>query len=524
MGNYQEYCGGNCMNAESNIKFGENSNTQRQGVTERNKTLITLNDYQEFLLLRTLKIWRRYHEEKNSLYSTNLLTEKLKKLDEFILERKGKFVDLKTFENCLPNDIVILLKKLAEKENKKGIGFKSFENKRNLISGLKKERENTNLLILRKPVLLQKRDLYLGYWNLNGETEGYGKLIKNIDETSTILIEGYFQPGGLCEYGRYYFQNGTYFEGNLENNLPNLSGELKIFDEIIYSGEWIDGEFNGKGLLYLSKNNEFKYEGNFENNLFSGFGKLSYDNPKEYSYFYEGNFKKSKFEGKGNFILIKNENNNDNDYDNDNDNYQKNNNILSKEEYKGLWKNGLPNGNGKYIWKNGNIYEGNYEDGKKKGFGKLTFNSGISFFEGMWSNGKPNGKGNLLLEKDFKISGVWRQGKIQKIDNIEEFEKLFNDQNLLNVPIDNEIFSNDFIILLKKISPNEEKAKDIFFDENNENGKIISSNFMKLLAKGIEKNIRDLGKLKLNLNHNFDNEPIRNNNNNKEEIKSNGLI
>ena len=159
MGNYQEYCGGNCMNAESNIKFGENSNTQRQGVTERNKTLITLNDYQEFLLLRALKIWRRYHEEKNSLYSTNLLTEKFKKLDEFILERKGKFVDLKTFENCLPNDIDILLKKLAEKENKKGIGFKSFENKRNLISGLKKERENTNLLILRKPVLLQKRDL-----------------------------------------------------------------------------------------------------------------------------------------------------------------------------------------------------------------------------------------------------------------------------------------------------------------------------------------------------------------------------
>ena len=47
---------------------------------------------------------------------------------------------------------------------------------------------------------------------------------------------------------------------------------------------------------------------------------------------------------------------------------------------------------------------------------------------------------------------------------------------------------------------------------------------MKLLAKGIEKNMRDLGKLKLNLNHNFDNEPIRNNNNNKEEIKSNGLI
>jgi hypothetical protein len=520
MGNYQNYCGGNCMNADSNLKFGEGTFPQIKGGVERNNIFITLNDYQEILLIKALNTWRKYHKEKNSLFSTKILTKKLKELDEFISERRGKFVDLKTFENFLSNKILTLLKKLAEKENKQGIGFKSFENKRNFIAiggkiVLGGDKENKNLLILRKPVLLENLDLYFGHWNLQGEIEGYGKLIKKIDDKNSILIEGYFQPNGSCEYGRYYYPNGTYFEGYLENNLPNLNGKLNIFDEIVYSGEWIDGEFKGKGIQYLSKNNEFKYEGNFSNNLFSGLGKLNYNNPLGYSYFYEGSFEKSKFEGEGVFKFYKNDNNN-NDY---------NNNMLPKEEYNGLWKNGFPSGKGVYVWRNGNIYNGNYDDGKKKGFGKLTFNSGDSYFEGIWSNGKPNGKGNLFLEKNLKISGVWRQGKIQKIDNIEEFEKLNKDQNFLNIPIDAEIFSNDFKILLKQIFPYEEKAEEIFLDENNENGKIISSNLFKIFAKGLEKNIDDLVRGKSNLNQNINNNLSGNRNNNKiDENKSNGLV
>ena len=476
------------MNSDSNIKFEERT------FPERTKTL---NDYQEVLLKKALNFWKRYHKEKNSPFSSKNLSEKLKELDEFISEKKGKFVNLEIFENSTTNEILNLVKKLANKE--KNFGFKSILIENENI----KNEENSDLLFLRKPVLLENSDLYLGYWNLKGEIEGYGKLIK---KSTGVLIEGIFQPDGNCEFGRYFFPNGNfYYEGNLANNLPNFKGELKmkIFNEKIYSGEWVNGKFNGKGIQFLGKNNEFKYEGNFANNFFSGFGILFYNNPQELNYSYQGNFEKNKFEGQGIFKFFKNLGNEEN--------VNNNNNSNKNEEYNGLWKNGLPNGKGIYLWKNGNIYEGNYEEGKKKGLGKFIFNSGNSFFEGIWSNGKPNGKGCLYLEKekDLKISGVWRQGKIQKIDNIEEFEKLNKNQNVLNIPIEYEIFSNDNYLNFKQITPISENPMDIYFDENN--GKILSSNYFKIFAKGIEKNI----------NNNIVNNHLQEGK--KDEITSNGL-
>lgn len=41
------------------------------------------------------------------------------------------------------------------------------------------------------------------------------------------------------------------------------------------------------------------------------------------------------------------------------------------DEYKGRFKKGLPHGAGKYIWKDGSYYEGNWKEGKKSGKGKM---------------------------------------------------------------------------------------------------------------------------------------------------------
>lgn len=463
MGNYQEYCGNNCINLESNMKLTERT------FPEKNKTL---NDYQEMLLIKALKFWRRYHKQK-------ILTEKLKKLDEFIAIKKGKFMDLEYFEKQINyfKEMEISVNNLAKKESK--LGFKNFNvNSENF--------ENSeNLLVLRKPVSLYTTgDLYFGYWTLEGEISGYGRLFTN---KTANLIEGNFSASGNCTFGRYFFSNGTYYEGYLLNNEPNLQGELKIFgenlkEENIYSGLWLNSEFNGQGYQILGKYNDFIYEGNFMRNYFCGFGKLSYNNNsnnnKDINYSYEGNFENNKFEGFGSFKHFTNF-------------IEEVNTITNKfEEYNGLWKNGLPNGKGIYIWKNGNIYEGNYEEGKKKGIGKFTFNSGNSFYEGIWSNGKPNGKGSLFLEKDLTISGIWKQGKIQKIDNIEDFEKIKKDPNLLDVPFDNEIFSYDFYVNLNQITPVNENVMEIFNDENN--GKIETSKYFKIFAKGIENNILNI--------------------------------
>lgn len=47
-------------------------------------------------------------------------------------------------------------------------------------------------------------------------------------------------------------------------------------------------------------------------------------------------------------------------------------------------------GKGKYIWADGNIYEGEWKENKIDGFGKYIWFYGI-IYEGQWKQNKMNG-------------------------------------------------------------------------------------------------------------------------------------
>jgi hypothetical protein len=493
MGNIQNYCGSNCKEIYNVFNINSNSKIKEEIINVRTGANKDFNDHQKKFLNKLINSWKKIQKEKKDPFSTKNLTKKIEKIDEYIKEKQGKFVDLKTFENLINKEIYNLYTKLSIKEQK--YGFKSFRNKSNLNSfqtpiDSKEEYISTenqlNFLFLRRPVILEETgDIYLGYWNLQGEREGYGKLVNN----NGILIEGYFEPHGFCKYGRYFFPNGTYYEGNLENNLPNTAyengnmnynnqkdnidskkGELKLFENDIYKGEWLNGKFKGKGLLFIS--NKCKYEGEFKDSLFSGQGNLTYSDIDEYNYFYEGQFENNKFEGEGYFKFQLNEKNED-----------------QFEDYNGQWKNGLPNGKGIYTWKGGIKYVGAYLDGKKEGYGKYIFNSGNSYYTGNWSNGKPNGRGQLKLNENIKLSGDWRQGKINKIESLNNLSLPTNYESMLDFHIENEMFSNDFFLNINYITPEKENPKQIFFAD--ETGKIIqNSKALKISTRILEKNIR----------------------------------
>jgi len=54
--------------------------------------------------------------------------------------------------------------------------------------------------------------------------------------------------------------------------------------------------------------------------------------------------------------------------------------------YEGCFKKGYPEGHGKYIWKDGTSFEGEWEKGQKNGYGVLTFNYATrdSVLTGYW--------------------------------------------------------------------------------------------------------------------------------------------
>ncbi len=93
--------------------------------------------------------------------------------------------------------------------------------------------------------------------------------------------------------------------------------------------------------------------------------------------------------------------------------------------YEGEFENNLPHGKGIKYYSNGNIlYEGNFINGKFEGKGKYIYNDG-DYFIGEYKNGLRNGKGilydkngNIMFKSDYingKVEGygkrIWENGE-----------------------------------------------------------------------------------------------------------------
>ena len=70
-------------------------------------------------------------------------------------------------------------------------------------------------------------------------------------------------------------------------------------------------------------------------------------------------------------------------------------------------------GIGTFTWRDGEKYEGEFENGIRKGKGKYTpaqsNEEGLMFFEGEYENDQKNGTGRMVYE-DHSIEGRWKNG------------------------------------------------------------------------------------------------------------------
>ena len=79
-------------------------------------------------------------------------------------------------------------------------------------------------------------------------------------------------------------------------------------------------------------------------------------------------------------------------------------------ELKGHFQDGKLNGQGEGIYPNGGSYSGGHKDNDHHGFGTYSYASGDKYV-GEYKDGKRNGQGTLTLANGLKFVGTWKDGK-----------------------------------------------------------------------------------------------------------------
>ena len=213
------------------------------------------------------------------------------------------------------------------------------------------------------------------------------------------------------------YKNGYSYCGSFENNL--YSGHGQMIDEnknVLFDGEFKAGKRCGKGIEYYPNGNVF--EGEWKEDRREGPGVLK---NKEGTVLYEGEWKedlqctppekkpapepveekkvenqsiteellkKEKLTGKGKITFV------------------------NGDVYEGDYQNGYLCGHGKMTYISGNVYEGEWRDDKTNGKGKVVFSNGIQY-TGDFVDNKRHGKGTIILDNGDVYDGDWKNNMME---------------------------------------------------------------------------------------------------------------
>ncbi len=227
-----------------------------------------------------------------------------------------------------------------------------------------------------------------------------------------LLLGCYLASGQTCLEGNCHtgkgtmlYPSGARYTGDFKNGQIHGRGTLIFTDGRHYTGEWSENFRHGQGKMRFAGGEI--YEGAFARNQMHGQGTLYYPSGEKYT----GQFIQGRMEGFGR-----------RDYS-------------DKSYYEGDWANGLRHGKGKQFFANGSMISGTwindqyYNDKPNQpqpaanstnrdcnlafcasGQGRYAYKSGIQYF-GDFNNGRPEGQGSAYFPNGDRYSGGWKNDK-----------------------------------------------------------------------------------------------------------------
>lgn len=231
----------------------------------------------------------------------------------------------------------------------------------------------------------------------------------------------------LNNYSSYKFSDGGVYKGDFHEGKPHGQGTITYRDNSQYTGAWAKGTYNGYGTF---TNADGKYEGHFNQGKFHGFGVFHFSNGD----IYEGQWNNHKQHGFG--IILKLDGAKFEGYFHHGQMHGPGTITHTDGRiFESVWQYGkLPSNSsrmvrhnndfsfncneqychentGTYQYENGNIYKGEFFDGRPKGSGQLIYPNG-DIYNGEFSNDKPNGKGKKVFVDGGEIHGEFHNGNI----------------------------------------------------------------------------------------------------------------
>jgi len=257
-------------------------------------------------------------------------------------------------------------------------------------------------------------DVYTGNWE-NDKKNGSGniiyhngeKIIVNWKDDSVFgkgtkyyvngdkYLGNFWLNGMRNGEGTYFYKNGDQFIGNWFNDLKNGNGKIIFDNKYNATGVWLSDKIVGT-LFFEGEKYEYNtidtslgvYDGLFKNDIINGFGRLYFHNGS----IYKGLWVNGEQEGNGNFL------NKEGDiFDGE---FNKGNFVNGKltrkngDIYIGRFNNYEPLGTIEVEYKNGDKFKGEIKNWKKNIFGVFKTNDGNEYI-GEFVDDVKNGKGNL---------------------------------------------------------------------------------------------------------------------------------
>ena len=252
-----------------------------------------------------------------------------------------------------PNELQKIIEKATSK-NKKS----RFETARDMSNSIKK--------------ILKHKDSFFHPENIKNRRL---TLTLSVFTTLILFVSGYFGIKsfvkqtckqccfqGDCEngIGSFRYQNNDLYEGKFKNKKPDGFGTYHYVNGNKYEGEFSESAMEGLGTFYNKEKKEY-FIGEFKNGELNGRGTYRFANGSRL----DSEFKKGVPSKVSTF------------YTAERDRYEGEMNINEM----------LPNGKGILYYRNGDIYNGEFQNGDRHGKGKLTEKEG-KIYKGIWKKDK----------------------------------------------------------------------------------------------------------------------------------------